>query len=87
MLQKTACGFGSVALSALMADESLGAREELDEGRKNYKDPLAPKKSHFRPRVEHVIYLYMDGGPSQVDTWDPKPRLKTENGKPFSMKI
>ncbi|MEE2639681.1 MAG: DUF1501 domain-containing protein [Planctomycetota bacterium] len=87
MLQKSACGFGAVALSALMADESLGAREELDEGRKNYKDPLAPKKSHFRPKVEHVIYLYMDGGPSQVDTWDPKPRLKTEHGKPFSMKI
>lgn len=85
MLQKSACGFGAVALSSLMAEYGFSAQENT--GRQNDNDPLAPKKSHFKPKVEHVIYLYMDGGPSQVDTWDPKPRLEKENGKPFAMKI
>ncbi|MDZ4288428.1 MAG: DUF1501 domain-containing protein, partial [Prosthecobacter sp.] len=43
--------------------------------------------AHHRPRAKHVILLFMDGGPSQVDTFDPKPRLRTEHGKPFRMKV
>jgi hypothetical protein len=60
------------SLSALRADQS---------------NPLAPKPTHFAPKVKRVVYLYMDGGPSQVDTWDPKPQLTKENGQPFKMKI
>lgn len=89
MLQKTACGFGAVALSALLAEQDHGRQLAADDdsGRRLFKDPLAPRAPHFAAKVEHVIYLYMDGGPSQVDTFDPKPMLDKQNGKPFSMKI
>lgn len=81
MLKNAACGFGSVALAALLAE-------------KNYAS-LAPgvnalchdKLTHHAPKVKQIVYLYMDGGPSQVDTFDPKPRLAKENGQPFKMKI
>ena len=43
--------------------------------------------AHFAPRAKNVILLFMDGGVSQVDSFDPKPRLKAEHGKPFGMKI
>ncbi len=49
--------------------------------------PLSPKAPMFPAKAKSVIFLYMDGGPSQVDTFDPKPRLTAENGKPFGMKM
>ncbi len=83
MLKNTACGFGSVALAALMADPGyagLAAKNDSD-------GVLAPKQPHFPATAKRVVYLYMDGGPSQVDTFDPKPLLEKENGQPFKMKI
>ena len=47
----------------------------------------AVKLPQMKPRAKNVIFLYMDGGPSQVDTFDPKPLLTKENGNPFKMKI
>jgi hypothetical protein len=71
---------------AALWGEQLGAapRESglLDERR-----PLAPRPPHYAARARNVIFLYMDGGPSQVDTFDPKPKLDRDNGKPFPMKI
>jgi hypothetical protein len=49
--------------------------------------PLAARASHFPPRATSVIFLFMDGGPSQVDTFDPKPRLDREHGQPIKMKV
>lgn len=46
-------------------------------------DPLAPRAPHFRPRARRVIFLFMHGGPSQVDTFDHKPRLAAMNGEPL----
>jgi hypothetical protein len=80
-LRQAGCGFGAVALAALLADSDLGGAEIRG------KDPLAPRQPHFKPRAKRVIYLYMDGGPSQVDTFDPKPRLNREHGQPFAMKM
>ena len=79
MLARCAGGFGAVAMAALLAEDSPAAS--------NYPDasPFAAKPSHFRPRAKNVIFLYMDGGPSQVDTFDPKPLLTRENGRPFKM--
>ena len=77
-LKNAACGFGSVALASLLADKSFGGLVP-DDG------VLAA--THHPAKVKQVVYLYMDGGPSQVDTFDPKPRLAKEHGKPFSMKI
>jgi hypothetical protein len=80
MLIRCANGFGSVALLAQMAGRSLA-------------DPaspaahsIAPRLGHHRAKAKSVIFLYMDGGPSQVDTFDPKPRLNREDGKSIQMK-
>ncbi len=66
-------GFGSLALSALLADQSYGAGT----------DPLAVRPPHFAPRAKRVIMLFMFGGPSHMDTFDPKPVLNRDTGKPL----
>lgn len=80
MLRQTACGFGSVGLSAFLADDLL-----LWASAKGA-NPLAPRPPHFEPRAKRVIFLFMHGGPSSVDTFDPKPRLIRDNGKPLPIK-
>ena len=77
MLTRTANGFGGLALLTLLGGNATGAPS----------NPLAPRAPHFKARAKNIIFLYMDGGPSQVDTFDPKPRLTAENGKPFAMKM
>src|SRR6476620_3074485 len=59
-------------LSGLFAQEARGAAEV---------NPLAPRPPHFGGRAKRVIFMYMSGGVSHMDTFDPKPRLKIENGK------
>src|SRR6516162_11285068 len=80
MLFRCANGFGAAALAALLAE---GARADAPRAA----DPFAPKKPHFAPKAKSVIVLFMDGGPSQVDTFDPKPALEKYNGKPFPAKV
>jgi hypothetical protein len=82
MLRRTACGFGGVALSALWAEDRSGAASAGEPA-----GPFAPRPPHFAAKCTSVIFLYMDGGPSQVDTWDPKPRLERDHGKPFAVEI
>ena len=81
-LQRSANGFGAVALTALLAERAAGgvAASALDA------DPLEPRIANFPARARSVIFLYMDGGPSQVDTFDPKPRLQREDGQPIGIK-
>ena len=74
LLRRAGAGFGSLALAALLADESRAAPGAAD--------PLAPRPPHFAARARRVIFLFMPGGPSQVDTFDPKPRLTRDHGKP-----
>jgi hypothetical protein len=74
MLRRAGTGFGSLALAALLADDAAGAPSPAD--------PLAPRPSHLPARARRVIFLFMPGGPSQVDTFDPKPRLSRDHGKP-----
>lgn len=83
LLQRCAGGFGSVALTALMAQEKYGSASVAAP----VASPGVPRPTHFAPTAKRVIYLYMDGAPSQVDTFDPKPRLTKENGKPFGLKM
>jgi hypothetical protein len=78
MLQQCANGFGAFALTALLGEPAYGARTS---------NPLMPRPPHAEPRVKNVIFLFMDGGPSQVDTFDPKPRLDREHGQPIKMKV
>ena len=68
MLARCANGFGGLALTSFLAKEAQGQAI----------NSLAPKKPHFTPKAKSIIFLYMDGGPSSVDTFDPKPRLTKE---------
>ena len=72
-LRQAGGGFGMLALHAMLAEES---RAEATS------NPLSAKPPHFRARAKRVIFLFMPGGPSQVDTFDPKPRLTKDHGKP-----
>ncbi len=73
MLQQSAVGFGYLALQSLLAEEVLAAKRS--------NDPLAAKLPHFEPRAKRIIFLFMKGGPSHVDTFDPKPALQRDDGK------
>ena len=74
LLRSSACGFGALALSALLQEE---AKASMVSG------PLSPRPSHFPARAKRVIFLFMHGGPSQVDTFDYKPQLTKDHGKPL----
>ena len=78
LLQQSAGGFGGLALSAMLAEQGLLAAAP---------NPLAAKKTHFAPRAKRVIFLFMKGGPSHVDTFDPKPLLQRDDGKPYPFKM
>src|ERR671932_153930 len=77
VLFKIGGGFGALGLASLFADAGLLASES--------KNTLAPKPPHFPPRARHVIFLFMNGGPSHVDTFDPKPALEKHAGKLLPM--
>ncbi len=70
-------GFAGLALADLLARESSALAGTPGP------NPLAPRPAHFRPRAKHVVFLFMNGGPSQVDTFDPKPALTRFHGKPY----
>ncbi len=82
MLLNCANGFGAVALAALLSEQAAA-----DNRAKESADSSSSRLSHHAPRATSVIFLYMDGGPSQVDTFDPKPRLDREHGEPIKMKV
>jgi len=76
-LHQMGTGLGVLGLAGILAqDGSLTHAAES-----NSDSPLAPKTPHFAPRAKHVIHLFMNGGPSQVDTFDPKPALEKYNGQ------
>src|SRR2546421_5108154 len=74
MLQKLGCGFASVAFSALFGQNPLNASSARP-------NPLSPHSPHFKPRARSIIFLYMDGGVSQVDSFDYKPLLEKYHGE------
>ena len=77
-LTRTGCGFGSLALTTLASEaaaKDLGGVPL---------DPLAPKVPHFPAKAKRVIFLFMQGGVSHVDSYDYKPRLLTDDGKQFA---
>ena len=73
-LRRTACGFGQVALLGLLGEEAQAASSV---------NPLAPRQSHFAARAKQIIFLFMHGGVSHVDTFDHKPKLAEMNGQPL----
>ena len=75
MLQGSAVGFGSLALASMLADESRADSARID--------PLDPKLPQLVAKAKRVIFLFMKGGPSHLDTFDPKPLLDRDDGKPL----
>ena len=73
MLRSSCAGFGYLALQGVLG---------LESARGAVIDPLAAKRPHFPAKAKRVIFLLMKGGPSQVDTFDPKPLLDRDHGKP-----
>lgn len=76
LLSQAAHGFGAVALSSLLSRERVVAAPSENPS------SLSALKTHFPAKAKNIIFLYMDGGPSQVDTFDPKPLLEKYDGRP-----
>ena len=73
LLKRAGAGFGMLALAGLLDRQNLLAATDSD--------PMAPKPSHFAPKAKSVIWLFMEGGPSGFDLFDPKPALQKNHGK------
>src|SRR5690348_5610859 len=74
VLVRAAHGFGSIALASMLPS-SLSAAQRVN--------PLAPKAPHFQPKAKSIIFLFMVGGPSHIDTFDRKPALEKYDGQPL----
>src|SRR5216117_3236730 len=87
-------GIGGTALATLLSQDLYGGLgplaavtlNEQAEGHRRIYD-LKPRKPHFEPKAKAVIQLFMNGGPSQVDLFDPKPMLDKHNGEPYFDKV
>lgn len=73
-LQSASAGFGYVALAGMLGQNSAKAADTAPK-------PLAPKQPHFKARAKRIIFLFMQGCISQMDTWEYKPRVQKEDGK------
>ncbi len=79
LLQRSGMGLGMLGLAGL-AGELPSHRADAAEG-EGYRNPLAPREPQFPVKAKHVIHLFMNGGPSHVDTFDPKPALDEVRGQ------
>jgi hypothetical protein len=77
-LRECAGGIGTLALAQLLESEGRGAEPS---------SPLSPVKPHFKPKAKNVIFLFMEGAPSQMDLFDEKPELSKWHGKPFDSEL
>ena len=83
-LQDAAVGFGALALNSMLAEETAIGAELLAKERTYDLEPKAP---HFPAKAKHVIFIYIGGGPSTIDMFDPKPALLKYDGKPAPFEI
>src|SRR5437899_377653 len=74
-LTNAGSGLGGIALASMLSADGLLAAAPAD--------PLRPKEPHFKPTAKSVIWLFMEGGPSHIDLFDPKPTLEKLAGQPM----
>ena len=86
MLWQTGGGFAGVALASMIGSQFFSAAATAAEGHQAFVNPLAPKPPHFKAQAKNVIFLFMYGGPSQVDTFDHKPELYKLDGQTIEVK-
>jgi hypothetical protein len=79
LLRRSGMGMGMLALAGLFADD--GSLVSSAQAATGYANPLAPRAAHFPGTARRVIHLFMNGGPSHVDTFDPKPALTRHHGR------
>ena len=81
-------GFTGVALAGLLGDDGfLNQQAVAADGESKFTNPLAPKEPHFTPKAKNVIFLFMYGGPSQIDTFDYKPTMYGMDNKTVDVKV
>jgi hypothetical protein len=86
-LWQTGGGFTGVALAGLLGNDGfLGQQAVAADGVTPFVNPLAPKAPHFLPKAKRVIFLFMYGGPSHIDTFDYKPKMKGMDNKTVDVK-
>src|ERR1700724_514281 len=78
-LRNAGSGLGAFALASMLDQDGWLPRAEGATAA----DPLAPKNPHFKPTAKSVIWLFMEGGPSHIDLFDPKPELEKLAGQPM----
>src|SRR6188472_3290236 len=76
MLAQCGMGFGAIGLTAMLGSQSSAVAAS------GFTNPLAPRQPPFRARAKRVIHFFLNGGPSHVDSFDPKPALEKYAGKP-----
>ena len=81
-LRRSGIGLGSLALAGVMADDTANRLQAASDS-----NPMSPKPPHFAPKAKAVIHLFLNGGPSQVDTFDPKPALDKYHGKAIPLEL
>src|SRR5689334_3635542 len=84
-LQDAAVGFGAMAVNSMFQQQGLFAADTASAKERTY--DLKPKPPHFPARAKRVIFIYIGGGPSTIDMWDPKPALMKYDGKPAPFEI
>jgi hypothetical protein len=84
-LQDAAVGFGAMVVNSMLQQQGLYAAESALAKERMY--DLKPKLPHFPARAKRVIFIYIGGGPSTIDMWDPKPALMKYDGKPAPFEI
>ena len=85
-LKKAGAGFGMLALADLLeADAALANPIENQESK--FKNPLSPRPPHFAPKAKRIIWLFMEGAPSAVDLFDPKPELTKRHGQKIKIDV
>jgi hypothetical protein len=89
MLEKSGMGMGMLGLAMMLGNQLVGSSAMAATNgaapvpQSNIKSPLAPKAPHFKAKAKHIIHIWAPGGPSHVDTWDPKPALAKYADQPL----
>jgi hypothetical protein len=85
-LWEIGAGFTGTALAALLEPAFFAKQAHAADGKTAWKNPLLPKEPHFPAKAKSIIFLYMYGGPSQIDTFDYKPKMKGMDNKTIEVK-
>jgi len=85
-LWEVGAGFSGVALAGMLDNDFFGKQAYAADGKTAFKNPLAPKAPHFPAKAKAVIFLYMYGGPSHIDTFDYKPTMYSRDNQTIEVK-